>query len=102
MNESVIDKLIEELLELKEIKTKYQCLLADKKQMSVALYILLSEKYNDLPREEKIVMHKEEVCKNCRHRYDCTRQLPEDIWNIVPSDKDFIPGHKTCSDFMWS
>lgn len=50
----MIDELILEINELKEYKKKYEFALKDKQKMSDLLYELMSEKYDNLPYEERV------------------------------------------------
>lgn len=97
----MIDELILEINELKDIKKKYEFALKDKQKMSDLLYELMSEKYDNLPYEERAEWHKKEMCNHCK--YDgCGRELADDIGCVLPSEKAWIPSRICCKNFDWS
>lgn len=98
---SIMDELIAEINELKDIKKKYEFALNDKQKMSDLLYELMSEKYDNLPYEERAEWHKKEMCNHCRY-YGCGRELSDDIGCVLPSEKAWIPGRVSCKHFDWS
>ena len=101
----LLDLIMDELVELKEYKEKYESQKKDKKTMSDELYQLMLEKYNTMSYEERVAYHKKNICKDCR--YGCPNwgpdpDFPEDILKPIPSKKEWIPGTNICEEFEWS
>lgn len=97
----MIDELISEINELKDIKKRYEFALKDKQRMSDLLYDLMSEKYDNLSYDKRIEWHKKEMCNHCRY-YPCANELPNDVGYVLKSENAWIPGRVCCKHFDWS
>lgn len=98
----MIDELILEINELRDIEKNYKFTLQDKQQMSDLLYELMSEKYDNLPYEERVEWHKKELCNDCRYYSSCNKELADDIGCVLPSEKAWIPSRVCCKHFNWN
>lgn len=96
----MIEELIKSLEELQEYKTKCEFLNLDKEKMSAELLTLMQNEYDRLSFQERADKYKKETCKMCRFNW-CEMKLPEDILMPQASEKNFIPGKKTCGKFEW-
>lgn len=77
--------------------------LKGQQRMSELLYDYMMKEYENMGREERILLHKTNCCSCCRFCDYCnTDNLPEDIMKPIPSDKAWIPARKSCEKFQWS
>lgn len=100
----LIGQLIEELQELQGYKEKYECVQKDKEIMSQTLFEYMQREYKQKNYNERSEEYRKNTCCSCRYRDGCGLKdnLPENIGEPVPSDKEWIPGRKTCENFRWS
>ena len=112
MEESIIERIVQEYNELKKYKSKYEHQNKDKEKMSEALYYFELKEYENTPYEQRVKKHIKENCSVCRYYYgenrDCKwlegtpkNRLPEDILKPIKSKENYFPGHKICEDFAW-
>ena len=99
----MIEELIKELSELQEYKKKYESAQKDKQKMSDLLFEYRMKEYENTSYEDRCAQQISKQCSACRYRHDCSKNnFPEDIRLPVKSDKAWIPGFKSCENFMWS
>lgn len=98
---NMIEELIKSLEELQSYKTKCEFLNLDKEKMHAELLTLMQNEYDRIPFKERVEIYKKETCKMCRFNW-CGLELPEDILKPQASEKNFIPGKKTCGKFKWN
>ena len=98
----MLEEFLKEFNELKEYKKKYEYAIKDKETMSELLYEYMMKEYESISVEERVLVYRMDFCSNCRHRYYCTIDLPEDICKPIPSDKGWIPARVGCRKFEWS
>lgn len=99
-----IEKIISELNQLKEYKSKYENQLEAMQMMSDKLYELEMAIYKTRTPEENRQKHVDDVCFDCRYGKTpekCGRSLPENVWMPTPSNKAWMPGRTICQDFRW-
>jgi len=97
----MLDDFLKEIEELKEYKDKYESQKKDKKRMSDELFILMTEKYNNMTYQQRVDEYKKDMCKCCRYEYNCEIKLPDNILMPIPSDKEWIPAKISCKEFAW-
>lgn len=101
----MIEEFMQELEELKKCKKQLECALKDKQTMSDKLYEYMLKEYENTSYEDRCKLHIEHTCKSCRYRFECEDAnvtFPQDVWKPIPSEKAWIPAHKTCEHFRWS
>jgi hypothetical protein len=98
----MLEELLMEIRELQEYKNKYEFAQNDKKVLSAFLFRYMEKEYEKMLYFEKVKAYQENACVSCRHRDDCTKELPDDIFKPIPSDKDWIPERVGCKDFEWN
>lgn len=97
----MLDKILEEINELKKYKERYELAERDKERMSEMLYDYMTKEYNSMTKEERMAKFKEENCAHCRYRgWDC--KIPDNVMQPVRSKDAWIPGKVGCSKFKWS
>jgi hypothetical protein len=69
--------------------------------MSDRLYQYMLKDYQNTTYEERCNLHVEHECVACKLRRDCyyQKELPEDIYKPIESDKAWIPARKICKHF---
>ena len=90
-----------EIIELQEYKDKYEFAQHDKRMLSDLLFRYMTKEYEKMLYFEKVKAYQEYSCVNCIHRDGCTKELPDDIYKPIPSDKACIPERVGCKDFEW-
>ena len=99
----MMEELIKELSELQEYKKKYEYAQQDKQEMSNLLFEYMMKEYKNTSYEDRCAQQISLQCRACRYAHDCLKNnFPEDIRMPVKSDKAWIPGVKSCENFMWS
>lgn len=98
----MLEQLIKELEELKEIKKKYECAIKDKQTMSEKLYEYMLKEYESTTKEERILHYKENTCKYCKYKNECNFWLPDDIGEPIPSENAWFPATRGCGEFDWA
>ena len=111
MEESIIEKMIEEYKELKKYKKECEHLKVDKKKMADALFDFELKEYHNTSYEDRVKKYQKEFCQYCRYFYgknnECkwlegtpNNRLPDDILKPIRHDTDFFPAHKGCKDYL--
>lgn len=98
----MLEQLIKELEELKELKVNYECSMKSRQRMSDMLYEYMTKEYEGTTYEERVSKFKQDTCKCCRFRDCCNLELPDDIGKPIPSKKAWIPATKSCGEFEWA
>lgn len=97
----MLERLLEEINELKKYKERYELAERDKERMSEMLYDYMMKEYESMTKEERIEKYKKECCVNCRYRgWECS--FPDNIMQPVKSKDAWIPGRVGCNKFKWS
>ena len=112
MEESIIEKIMQEYNELKQYKSDYEYQEKDKEKMANAIYEYELKDYKKTTVEERKNRYIKETCKDCRwfrgKEEVCTFQdkkpeelLSEDILMPIKTEENYFPAHKGCKCFMW-
>lgn len=83
MDIKILDRVLNEINELKEFKRLYESQKKDKERMSEKLYELMMYKYNNTPYDERVAEYKKESCSCCKYEDYCEIKIPENILEPV-------------------
>ena len=98
---NILDRVLNEINELKEFKRLYESQKKDKQRMSDKLYELMMYKYNNTSYNERLLNFQEETCRYCRYEDYCKIEIPEDILKPIKSENAWISSTKSCGEFQW-
>lgn len=98
---NILDRVLDEINELKEFKRLYELQKKDKQRISDELYELMLYRYNNTPYTERLAEYKKDSCSCCRYEDYCEIEIPENILAPARSEKAWIPPTKGCGEFQW-
>ena len=99
---NILDRVLDEINELKEFKKLYEYQQKDKERMSEELYELMMYRYNTIAYEQRSIDFQRDTCRCCRYEDSCDIEIPKDILEPIRSDKGWIPALRSCGQFEWN